>query len=137
MNNAVNEIAGIFSESPMCFIATISGNEPRVRAFQYQFEQDGKLWFCTAKSKDVFKQIQANPSVQICAVKQDMTWVRVTAKVSFEDNRSVKEHILDSQPLIKNIYGTVDNPEFTTFCIEHGTYVIANFSGNPPYSGSF
>lgn len=137
MSNAAKKLSGILAETPMCFIATISGNEPKVRAFQYQFEQDGKLWFCTAKSKDVFKQLQANSAVEICAVKQDMTWVRITAKVDFEDNRAVKERILAEQPLIKGIYENADNPDFTTFCVEHGAYVIANFSGNPPRNGSF
>ena len=94
MNDAVKEITGILAETPMCFVATVSGNEPRVRAFQYQFEQDGKLWFCTARSKDVFRQLQANPAVQVCAVRQDMTWLRVSGKVSLEDNRAVKERIL-------------------------------------------
>lgn len=137
MNNAVKEIAGILAETSMCFIATVSGNEPRVRAFQYQFEQDGKLWFCTARSKDVFKQLQTNPAVEICAVKQDMTWVRVNGNVTFEDSRAVKERILSEQPFIKSIYGTADNPDFTTFCVEHGAYAIVDFSGNPPRGGSF
>ena len=75
MCDATTKIAEILSETPMCFLSTVHENEPRVRAFQYQFEQDEKLWFCTAKSKDVFKQLQANPTVEICAVKQDMTWI--------------------------------------------------------------
>ena len=132
MSNAVKEISVILSEAPMCFIATACNNEPHVRAFQYQFEQDGKLWFCTARSKDVFKQLEVNPAVEICAVNKDMTWVRITGKVSFEDSHAVKERILSEQPLIKGIYGTADNPDFTTFCIEHGGYIIADFSGNPP-----
>ena len=137
MSNTVKEISGFLAGAPMCFLATVSGSQPHVRAFQYQFEQDGKLWFCTGKSKDVFKQLQGNPAVEICAVNKDMAWVRVTAKVSFEDNLAIKECILAEQPLIKGIYGSADNPEFTTFCVEHGAYVIADFSGNPPRNGSF
>lgn len=137
MSNAVKEISVILSEAPMCFIATACNNEPHVRAFQYQFEQDGKLWFCTARSKDVFKQLEMNPAVEICAVNPSMTWVRITGKVSFEDSHAIKERILSEQPLIKGIYGTADNPDFTTFCIEHGGYNIADFSGNPPRKGSF
>ena len=137
MCDALQTIAQILAETPMCFIATVNGNEPKVRAFQYQFAQDGKLWFCTAKSKNVFKQLQANPAVEICTVKQDMTWLRVSGKVVLEDNRAAKEHILETQPLIKGIYGSADNPEFTTFYMEHGAYTIADFSGNPPRQGSF
>ncbi len=137
MSDAIKEISAILAETPMCFIATADGSRPRVRAFQFQFQQDGKLWFCTAKSKDVFKQLLANPAVEICAVRQDMTWVRVSANVAFEDSREVKERILSAQPLIKSIYGSADNPDFTTFRVEHGEYVIADFSGNAPRMGSF
>ena len=99
MSKELQEISRILSETPMCFIATMDGTQPRVRAFQFQFEQDGKLWFCTARNKDVFKQLQANPAVEICAVKQDMTWLRLTGKMALTDDMAVKERVLAAQPL--------------------------------------
>lgn len=137
MDTALQPAARILAEAPMCFIATADGNQPRVRPFQYQFEQDGKLWFCTAKSKDVCKQLQENPAVEICAVKQDATTLRLTGKVVFKDDRAIKERIFSQQPLIRNIYGSEDNPDFTTFYIDHGAYVIFDFSGNSPLTESF
>ncbi len=137
MSKELQEIAQILSEAPMCFVATVEGTQPRVRAFQYQFEQDGKFWFCTARDKDVFKQMQANPAVEICAVKPDMTWLRLTGTMTLADDRAVKQRVLDTQPLIKGIYGSADNPVFASICLEHGDYVIADFSGNPPRKGTF
>ena len=137
MKSAILENAvQVLAKAPMCFVATAANNEPRVRPFQYQFEQDGKLWFCTGKSKDVFKQLQSNPSVEICAVHKG-TWVRVSGMVTLQDDRAVKERILAGQPLIKNIYGSADNPDFATFHIEHGACMIADFYGNPPQTGTF
>ncbi len=137
MENALNTIAEFFSQTPMVFIATTAGDKPKVRAFQFQFEQDGKLWFCTGKSKDVYTQMQANPAIQICAVKKNMSWLRVDSQVVFEDNKAIKERILAEQALIKSLYGSADNPQFATLYIEHGDYTIADFSGNPPDNGSF
>ena len=137
MSESLQNIDQMLSTCPMCFLATINGNEPRVRAFQYQLEQDGKLWFCTARSKDVFKQLQATPTVEICAVNGNISWVRVNGKVTLEDNHSVKERILSEQPLIKSIYGSADNPDFTTFYLEHGNYTITDFSENPASGGAF
>ena len=131
------EIIAILTEAPMCFIATVDGGAPRTRAFQYQFEQGGKLWFCTANNKKVFKQLESDPSVEICAVRPDMTWVRLSGQVVLAEDRAVKERILREQALIKGIYGNADNPVFATFYLEHGTYEIADFSGNPPRTGSF
>ncbi len=130
-------ISQFLKDTPMCFVATISGNAPKVRPFQYQFDQDGKLWFCTARSKEVFQQLQANPATQLCAVKPDATTLRVDAKVVFEDNLEVKKRILEEQPLIKSIYGSADNPDFTTFYVDHGVWLMFDFSGNPPRTGTF
>lgn len=137
MSNAIQEIAGILKETGFCYLATVDGSEPHVRAFQFQFEMEGKLWFCTSVGKDVYNQLKANPAFEICTVRKDMSWLRVCGKVAFEDNRAVKERILAEQPMIKGIYGTADNPEFSVFSIEHGGYVIADFSGQPPRGGSF
>ena len=134
---SLQTIAQFFKDTPMCFVSTVDGNAPKVRPFQFQFEAGGKLWFCTAKSKDVFKQLQANPAVQICAVKQDGTTLRIEGKALLQDDKAVKERILAEQPMIKGIYGSADNPDFTTFCLEHGAYAAFDFSGNPPQSGSF
>lgn len=134
---SIQSIARFLKDTPMCFVATVADGAPKVRPFQFQFEDGGKLWFCTAKSKDVFKQLQANPAVQICAVKQDGTTLRVEGKAVLQDSGPVKERILAEQPLIKTIYGSADNPDFTTFCLERGAYVAFDFSGNPPDSGTF
>ncbi len=137
MNKELQIVTEFLSATPMCFIATVDGEAPKVRPFQFQFEQEGKLWFCTAKSKEVFKQLQDNRAVQICAVKQDMTTLRVSGLAVLEDNRAVKERILAEQELIKGIYGTAGNPDFTTFHLEHGETVMFDFSGNPPRTGAF
>lgn len=81
--------------------------------------------------------LQVNPAVEICAVKQDMTWLRLTGKMALTDDMAVKERILAAQPLIKGIYGSADNPAFASLCLEHGEYVIADFFGNPPRKGTF
>lgn len=137
METAITPIVEILSATPMCFIATVDENQPRVRPFQFQFEQDGKLWFCTAKSKDFFAQIQKNPKVEVSAVKEDMTTLRFSGEFNVEDCRKIKERILAEQPLIKSIYKSADNPDFMSLYINHGDYVIFDFSGNPPKTGSF
>ena len=136
MNDALQSIVAILSEAPMCFLGTVSDGKPYVWPFQFQFEKCGKLWFCTAKSKDVYKHMERNPCIEICAVKPDTTTLRLSGKALLEDNREIKERILTEQPLIRNIYGTADNLGFTSFCLEHGSYVIFDLCGNPPRKGT-
>ncbi|MGL4209853.1 MAG: pyridoxamine 5'-phosphate oxidase family protein [Candidatus Adiutrix sp.] len=133
----IETIAQFLSDTPMCFLATSSQGQPKVRPFQFQFEIDGKLWFCTSKNKEVFKQLKQSPQVQIAAVKADMTTLRLSGEIVPEDNLAVKTRILNTQPLIQSLYGTPDNPDFATFYLNHGNFIIFDFSGNPPQTGQF
>lgn len=81
--------------------------------------------------------MQKNPKIEVCAVKQDMSTLWVSGQVVLEDDSAVKKRILEEQELIRGIYKSADNPDFTTFHMDHGEYVMFDFSGNPPRTGEF
>ena len=137
MNEQLQIVADRLAGAPMCFVATVDNGAPRVRPFQYQFESDGKLWFCTGKNKAVAGQLRADPRVEICAVGADMGWLRVSGRVVFVDEPAIKESILAGQELIKSRYGSADNPDFAVFYLEHGTYTLDGFPGKSPRTGTF
>jgi len=96
------------------------------------FEQDGKLWFCTNNTKEVYKDIIANPEIEVSVSSPEYAWIRLHGKVVFENNMSVKEGCM-SNPIVKGQYQTADNPIFEVFYLDEPHGVIADFSGNPPY----
>ena len=53
--------------------------------------QDGKLWFCTNNTKDVYKDMLANPEVEVSVSSPEYAWIRLHGKAVFEDNKSVKK----------------------------------------------
>jgi len=114
------------------FLATVDSEQPRVRPFQFQFVEQGKFYFCTAKSKDVYKQLQDVPTTEFSATSPKMETVRLRGAVKFSDDRQLKQRILDNEPMIRSIYGSADNPNFTLFYLEHGEAIVFDFSGNPP-----
>ena len=96
------------------------------------FEQDGKLWFCTNNTKEVYKDMQENPEVEVSVSSPEYAWIRLHGKAVFENNMSVKEGCMNN-PIVKGQYQTTDNPIFEVFYLENHHGVIADFSGNPPY----
>lgn len=70
--NIANSLAGVF------YIATTDGDQPRVRPFDGAVVFDGKLYIGTGKQKDVFKQIEKNPKVEIFSMEKGV--VRFTAE---------------------------------------------------------
>lgn len=94
-------------------------------------EQDGKLWFCTNNTKDVYKDIQANPEIEVSVSNPSFAWIRLNGKAVFENNMTVKEACMKS-PIVQGQYQTAENPIFEVFYLDGATAVIADFSGNPP-----
>ena len=94
-------------------------------------EKDGKLWFCTNNTKEVYQDMLMNPNVELSVASPAYAWIRLNGKVVFEDNRAVKEMCLEN-PIVKGQYQTPDNPIFVVFYLANAHAVIADFSGNPP-----
>jgi uncharacterized pyridoxamine 5'-phosphate oxidase family protein len=129
----MNEVVNFLKENPVQFFATTGlDGKPKVRPFQFALEQGGKLWFCTNSGKNVYKEMQAQPYVEVSACSQDYTWIRLSGKAVFENDMDVKKNIIDASPLVKSIYKDAANPIFEVFYIKEAKAVFADFSGNPP-----
>ena len=128
----MNEVVKFLQENPVQYLATVvRDGKAKCRPFMFCFEQDGKLWFCTNNTKDVYKDIQNNPYIEVCVSSPAYEWIRLNGKVVFENNMVVKEGCMNN-PIVKGQYQTADNPIFEVFYLKDAHAVIADFSGNPP-----
>ena len=117
----MKKVVGFLTANPVQYLATVGRDgKAKCRPFMFCFEQDGKLWFCTNNQKDVYKDMQANPYVEVSVSSPSYAWIRLHGKAVFENNMAVKE-------------GCMNNPIFEVFYLEEPHGVIADFSGNPPY----
>ncbi len=120
-------------KSQIQYLATVGlDGRPKVRPFQFMLEDSGKLYFCTSNQKNVYREIQAQPFVELCASGENFSWLRLNGKVVFSHDIAIKEKVQEASPLVKSIYRTPDNPEFEVFYLDEATATIADFSGNPP-----
>ncbi len=100
------------------FIATVDDGKPRVRPFGLVVEHDGKLWFGTANTKAVYRQLQANPHVEISATSPASDWIRLSGKAVFERNLNVKRKAFANMPMLSNIYQGPEDPTFEMFYLD-------------------
>ena len=133
----MKEVIKFMQENSAGFLATVAAGKPKVRPFQFMLEEGGKLFFCTANTKDVFKQLKANPYVEFSSMTPSFAWIRLSGEVKFSDDKTVKEQILAANPLVKSIYQSADNPVFEIFYLDHGAAVLADFSGQPARTITF
>ena len=97
------------------YLATTEDGKPRVRPFGLVIEHDGKLWFGSANTKAVYKQLQANPYVEISATSPEMEWIRLSGQAIFENNIEVKRKAFELLPMLSSIYKGPDDPVFVVF----------------------
>ncbi|MCQ2063758.1 MAG: pyridoxamine 5'-phosphate oxidase family protein [Fibrobacter sp.] len=92
------------------FLATVDGDQPRVRPFGTVDIFEGKLYIQTGKCKNVSKQIQSNGKVEICAMdKSGAKWVRLSGTLVRDDRREPKVHMLENYPELKSMYSPDDD----------------------------
>lgn len=89
------------------YLATVEGDQPRVRPFGTVNIFEDKLYILTSKGKNVSNQMQANPKVEICAVGSG-TWIRVAATTVRDDRVEVKQAMLDAYPSLQKLYQAKD-----------------------------
>ena len=111
---------------------TYRDGKAKCRPFMFIDEMDGKLWFCTNSTKDVYKDMQENPNIEISVSSPSYEWIRLHGKAVFENNMAAKEMCMEN-PIVKGQYQTAENPIFEVFYLDDAHGVIADFSGNPPH----
>lgn len=111
------------------YLATVEGDQPRVRPFGTVIIYEGKLYIQSGKVKEVSKQLQKNPKAEICAFA-DGKWLRVAGKLIRDERREVKAYMLDQYPQLKGMYSADDdNTEVLYF--EDATATFYSFTEAP------
>ena len=111
------------------YLATVEGDQPRVRPFGTINIFEEKLYIQTGKIKPVSKQIATNPKVEICACK-DGTWLRVTGELVEDDRVEACKAMLDAYPNLRGMYDENDgNTQVLYF--KGATATFSSFTAAP------
>ena len=128
----MNEVLNILKENQVQFFATVGRDgKAKVRPFSFCFEMDDKLWFGTNSTKEVYKDLEQNPYIELAVVTSDMTTLRLSGKVVFEDSKKVKEEMMNI-PVIKMQYQTAENPILKSFYLQDIHATISDMTSNTP-----
>ena len=103
----MERVCKFFKDAGTYYLATVDGEQPRVRPFGTAHIFEGRLYIQTGKSKDVSKQLAANPKVEICAFK-DGEWLRVAGTLVEDDNTEARRSMLDAYPSLRSMYNEND-----------------------------
>lgn len=125
----MNEVYEFLKKCGTYYLATVDGDQPRVRPFGTVNIFDGKLYIQTGKVKPCAKQLYANPKAEICGFV-DGQWIRVSGKLLPDDRREAKASMLDAYPNLRAMYSE-DDDNTIVFYFEDATAVFSSFGAAP------
>lgn len=111
------------------YLATVDGDQARVRPFGTIDMFEDKLYIQTGKVKDVSKQMQADPKVELCAF-DDEKWLRIAATVVRDDRIEPKKHMLENYPDLRAIYDPEDDNTEVLY-LKDATATFSSFTEAP------
>ena len=111
------------------YLATVEGDQPRVRPFGTAHVFEGKLYIQTGKVKDVSKQLMANPKAEICAFKNG-EWIRIAGELIEDDRVEARQSMLDAYPSLQKMYAA-DDGNTQVFYFKNATATISSFTHEP------
>ncbi len=112
------------------YIATMDGDQPRVRPFGAQCGFEGRLYLTTSNQKAVYAQMKANPKIEISGMAPDGRWIRLTAEAVFDERREARQAMLEANPELGGLY-SLDDGKFEVFYLQNATAVICSFTAPP------
>lgn len=125
----MQEVYEFLKNADTYYLATVEGDQPRVRPFGTVNIFDGKLYIQTGKIKPVSKQIAANPKVEICAFSGG-SWIRVAGTAVNDDRFEAKKSMLDAYPMLQANY-KADDDNTQVLYLKDAVATISSFAGEP------
>ena len=125
----MQEVYDFLKQCETYYLATMEGDQPRVRPFGTVDLFEGKLYIQTGKTKDVSKQMAANPKVELCAFGGGK-WIRIQAVAVEDDRREAKQHMLDAYPNLQAMY-SADDSNTQVLYLKDAVATISSFTDEP------
>lgn len=122
----LQKVYDFLKEAGTYYLATVEGDQPRVRPFGTVNVFEGKLYIQTGKIKSVSHQIMDNPKVEICAFKNGK-WIRVWGEMFEDDRYEAKKSMLDSYPNLRAMYDENDG-NTQVLCFRNGKATFSSFT---------
>ena len=129
MNENLEKVLKFLDEAETYYLATLEGDQPRVRPFGTALVYKERLYIQTGKIKSVSQQLKDNPKAEICAFKNGK-WIRITGELVEDGTREPKTLMLEKMPMLRRMYNE-DDGNMQMLYFKNAKVVIASFTAPP------
>jgi len=125
----IERVCKFLADTGTYYLATVEGDQPRVRPFGTALVFEGKLYIQTGKVKNISKQLAANPKAEICAFDGGK-WLRVAGELINDDRIAPKAAMLEKHPELKGMYKAEDDNTQVLY-FRNATATFSSFTDAP------
>lgn len=125
----MERVCNFLKEAGVYYLATVEGDQPRVRPFGTAHIFEGRLYIQTGKIKPTSRQLAANPKAEISAFHNG-TWIRLAGELQEDDRVEAKKSMLDAYPNLRGIYDENDG-NTQVFYFKNAAATFCSFTAAP------
>ena len=125
----MQRVCDFLKEAGVYYLATVEGDQPRVRPFGTAHIFEGKLYIQTGHVKPCAQQLMANPKAELCAFHKG-TWLRIACELIEDDRVEARKSMLDAYPNLRRMYDENDGNTMVLY-MENATATFSSFTAAP------
>lgn len=131
--NTITAVNEFLTEAGVFWLATADGAQPKARPLGLHLDMDGRLLFTVGDFKEVYRQLKANPLVEIVAINAKNDWLRLTGKAveeSAADEARYQELCLAQAPYLAAEYNDETGHKMAFFHVTEAKAVVYGIDGS-------
>ena len=125
---AIEKVNDYLTQAQTFYLTTIDGEKPKCRPIAFHMIVDGTLYFGVGAFKNVYRQMTANPSIELCACK-GQGFLRYYGTAVFEETSDIAEMALEAAPVMRQIYNDQTGYKLGIVSLRHATAEFRNMMG--------
>ena len=125
----MQRVCDFLKEAGVYYLATVEGDQPRVRPFGTAHIFEGKLYIQTGHVKPCAQQLMANPKAELCAFHNG-TWLRIACALIEDDRVEARKSMLDAYPNLRRMYDENDGNTMVLY-MKNATATFSSFTAAP------
>ena len=126
--NSIEKVNEFLAQAGTFYLTTTDGEKPKCRPIGFHMVNGDKLYFGVGEFKEVYKQMQINPNVEICAAV-GKEFLRYYGKAVFESDYFIAEKVLANAPGLQKVYNEQTGNKLGIFHLENATAEFRTMSG--------
>ena len=132
MQDGTKAVVDYLTSVPAWYLATCEDDQPHVRPFSFAAEEGGRIWFATATTKDVYRELEANPRFELTAWKPGHGWIILRGRAALDDRagEAVREAAWRHLESLGESYEGPHDPRLTLFSMTDAEAWLCDIDGS-------